>query len=121
MRIIIVAVAILGAGILPLGAEEELPASQSIPEGYVRVISQPNGWGRTPEAAVADLRNRIYPMYRRVWGHMPGFTIVDRYALVEISDGRMWQADGTLYWYAPKAKTGNKRVTVGRDRGLRTK
>lgn len=121
MKTMIAALSILLAGILPLVAEEEPPARPTIPEGYIRFVSQPNGWGRTPEAAVADLRDRIYPMYRRVWGHMPGFTIVDRYALVEISDGRMWQADGTIYWYAPEAKTKSKRVTVGQDRGLRTK
>lgn len=84
--------------------------------------SQPNGWGKDAESAVKDLRERIFPMYQRVFGDRPGFTIdYYHYALVEISDGRQWQADGRIWWFTPMTKTQNKRVTVGRDRGLRTK
>ncbi|MEO0452739.1 MAG: hypothetical protein AAFY98_01210 [Verrucomicrobiota bacterium] len=106
-------------------AEEEPTKTEGstkpVPEGWVKYVSQPNGWGKTREAAVKDLHERIFPMYTRIWGDRPGFTISQRYALVEISDGRMWQADGTLWWYVPPAKTKKKRVSVGIDRGLRSK
>ena len=74
----------------------------AIPENHVRFLCQPNGWGSTPEAAIRDLRQRILPWYQKNYGHRPGFEIDwDWYALVEVTDGRLWQADGRLWWYAP--------------------
>jgi hypothetical protein len=86
----------------------EVPEAQSSPAikpGMVKYVSQPNGWGRTPEAAVKDLRERILPWYQKTFGDRPGFTIDwNWYALVEVSDGRMWQADGRVWWFVKKAK-----------------
>ncbi len=113
---------VLSLAVTLLMAEEASPDKKPIPQGYMLHLAQPNGWGKDPESAIKDLRERIFPMYERIWGHKPGFTIDWHwYALVEIADGRQWQADGRLWWYVPKTKTRNKRVTVGADRGLRTK
>lgn len=91
-----------------------------IPEGYVRYVCQPNGWGPTPEAAIKDLRERLFPWYERNYGDRPGFTIDrDWYALVEVTPGRMWQADGRLWWYVEPAKRPQQRPSVGPDRGIR--
>jgi len=86
-----------------MGAEDA--ASPSIPPGYVRYVTQPNGWGDTPEAAIRDLRQRILPWYQKTFGHRPGFEVDWKWvALVEVADGREWQADGRVSWWVPRAK-----------------
>lgn len=78
------------------------PAPAPIPEGWVRYVCQPNGWGRTKEEAIKDLRVRILPWYQKTFGDRPGFTIDWEWAsCVEVSAKRCWQADGRLWWYAP--------------------
>ena len=100
----------LGSGIiiqtLP-ATEPDTPAvsrkTNSIPEGYVLYVTQPNGWGDTKEAAIRDLRKRILPWYQKTFGDRPGFYVDwSWYALVEVADGREWQADGRVGWYVPK-------------------
>jgi hypothetical protein len=101
---------ILGGSLLfvasPMQAEEPaatLSKPVPIPAGYVLYVTQPNGWGDTKAAAIRDLRKRILPWYQRTFGDRPGFYVDwDWYALVEVSDGREWQADGRVGWYAPK-------------------
>lgn len=90
----------------PLGGKPDPEIKKGeIPAGYMKHLCQPNGWGDTPEKAIADLRTRILPWYERNFGHKPGFEIDwEWYALVEVADGRLWQADGRLWWYAPKVK-----------------
>ncbi|MEM6884281.1 MAG: hypothetical protein AAF571_04560 [Verrucomicrobiota bacterium] len=89
-----------GPGVL---AETPKPAPDKIPEGYVLYVTQPNGWGDTKEAAIRDLRKRILPWYQKTFGDRPGFYVDwDWYALVEVADGREWQADGRVGWYVPK-------------------
>ncbi|MEM6823102.1 MAG: hypothetical protein AAF558_14315 [Verrucomicrobiota bacterium] len=97
-------------------------SSTAIPAGYVRYVTQPNGWGDTPEEAIVDLRKRILPWYKRTFGHRPGFEVDwDWYALVEVSDGREWQADGRVSWYVPRSKLPKKRTTNKRFGHLSSK
>jgi hypothetical protein len=78
--------------------------ADGVPQGHVKFVCQPNGWGRTPEEAVRDLRERILPWYEKNYGDRPGFGIDRGYAaVVEVSRGRQWQADGRLWWYVPRA------------------
>ncbi|MGF1679283.1 MAG: hypothetical protein ACFCUX_08820 [Candidatus Methylacidiphilales bacterium] len=93
-----------------------------IPEGYVLYVTQPNGWGDTPEAAIKDLRVRILPWYERTFGDRPGFYVDWKwYALVQVADGREWQADGRVGWYVPRATGASSRPTLNPHSRLRTK
>jgi len=108
------------AWILPASASEEPPTR--IPEGYVLYVTQPNGWGDTPETAIVDLRKRILPWYQRTFGDRPGFRIDwDWYALVEVADQREWQADGRVQWYVPRAKEARPGPKRNRHSHLRSK
>ncbi len=109
-----------GEGLALRETTEEAPAGSGIPEGYVKFICQPNGWGATPDEAIRDLRERLFPWYERNYGDRPGFSIDrDWYALVEVTPGRMWQADGRLWWYAQPAVRPAPRPSVGPDRSGR--
>ncbi len=105
-------------------AEPDQPAvkSKTIPAGYVLYVTQPNGWGDTKEAAIRDLRQRILPWYQRTFGDRPGFYVDQNwYALVEVADGREWQADGRVGWYVPRIVAPATKPTRTKHSRLRSK
>jgi hypothetical protein len=75
----------------PCTAEAE-PAERP---GKGRVVIQPNGWGRTPAAATADL-DRVMAIYK----DFPGFQR-DAYVAVVQVGRNMYQADGRCSYFAP--------------------
>lgn len=107
--LLLLALASLGAAPLaaqiaqrvPLDADPAaLPAG--VKPGMIRYVSQPNGWGKTKADALRDLQARIYPWYERNFGKRPGFHIeYGKETFVEVTPGRVWQADGRIVWYAP--------------------
>ncbi|MEM1158313.1 MAG: hypothetical protein AAF649_00860 [Verrucomicrobiota bacterium] len=104
------------------GASTAAQITASIPDGYVLYVTQPNGWGDTKEAAIRDLRKRILPWYQKTFGNRPGFYVDwSWYALVEVADGREWQADGRVGWYVPKAVAASPKPKRSKFSHLRTK
>lgn len=102
-------------------SSDEKP-SNPIPHGYVLYLTQPNGWGDTPEAAIDDLCKRILPWYQRTFGDRPGFKIDwNWFALVEVADQREWQADGRVQWYVPRAREARTGPKRNRHSHLRSK
>jgi len=98
------------------------PSTSAIPDGYVLYVTQPNGWGDTKEAAIRDLRKRILPWYQKTFGHRPGFYVDHSwYALVEVADGREWQADGRVGWYVPKSVSPSPKPKRSKHSHLRSK
>lgn len=70
---------------------------------WSRVVVQPNGWGRTPEAATKDL-DRVM----RIYEDQPGFKR-DRYVAVVKVGRNMYQADGRCSYLVPKKKQAIRR------------
>lgn len=85
-------------------------------------VTQPNGWGDTKEAAIRDLRKRILPWYQKTFGDRPGFYVDwNWYALVEVADGREWQADGRVGWYVRKVVSPAEKPKRSKHSRLRSK
>lgn len=122
---IVFTVSLLLQAFLSVTVGNETPVDQAgkpIPPGYVLYVTQPNGWGDTREAAIRDLRKRILPWYKNTFGDRPGFYVDwDWYALVEVADGREWQADGRVGWYVPKVVSPAERPKRSKHSHLRSK
>ncbi|MEM9444232.1 MAG: hypothetical protein AAGA18_02670 [Verrucomicrobiota bacterium] len=92
--------------------EPFIPESQQVrlsdkhKDDWVRVLIQPNGWGRTPEAAIADLERVM-----RIYQNKPGFILYDYKKVIAFSK-YLYQCDGQCS-YLTKRGLRSRRVKHG--------